>query len=91
MKTYLTTLGVLEGIWFIGVFLFACWGVYLEYQLGKQRKWKYKFGYYLNKVMLDTDLISAYFVGAFITFILSFPTTWFVFLLKLGDKLLDKL
>ena len=91
MKTYLTTLGVLEGIWFIGVFLFACWGVYGEYQLGKQRKWKYKFEYYLNKIFTDTDLISAYFVGAFIAFILSIPATWFVFIFKLGDKLLDKL
>lgn len=91
MKTYFTTLGVLESIWFIVVFLFTCWGVYLEYKIGKQRKWKYKFGYYLNKVMLDTDLISAYFIGAFIAFILSFPATWFVFLLKLGYKLLDKL
>lgn len=91
MKTYLTTLGVLEGIWFIVVFSFACWGVYIEYQLGKKRKWKYKFGYYLNKVMLDTDLISVYFIGVFITLCLSIPATWFVFIFKLGDKLLDKL
>lgn len=91
MKTYLTTLGVLEGIWFIVVFSFACWGVYLEYQLGKKRKWKYKLSYYLNKVMLDTDLISFYFIGVFITLCLSIPVTWFVFIFKLGDKLLDKL
>jgi hypothetical protein len=91
MRTYLTTLGVLEGIWFTAVFLFACWGLYEEIKINKKRKFKTTFGYNFRKVFLDMDIISAYFVGVIIAFILSIPATWFVFIFKLGDKLLDKL
>lgn len=91
MKTYFLTLGILELIWFTVVFLFACWGLYEEIKSDKKRKQKYSFIYNFRKIFTDSDIISAYFVGAFITFILSIPATWFVFIFKLGDKLLDKL
>ena len=42
-------------------------------------------------VALSVILISVYFIGVFITLCLSIPVTWFVFIFKLGDKLLDKL
>ncbi len=91
MKTYFLTLGILELIWFTILFLFCCWGFYMEYKFDKQRKRKVDFIYNFKKIFGDSDLISAYFVGAFFAFVLSIPATWFVFIFKLGDKLLDKL
>lgn len=89
MKTFLITLGIIEIIWFVFIILFGFFEAYLQYK--KPKKYKFKFNYYLFKIILSIEFISVYFTGAAIIFCVAVPATWFILIFNFIEKLIYSL